>query len=751
MNTHFAKYLLYSLLFVNVKMLYSQTGITMDSLVKQWELNGVPAERVNDYREYISNRYKKERCNYGTHTQANTHKTTTESLCFNPGFELSDFSNWARITGISNSQGTIIPMVNYNNTSSNNYSYNTSVMGPDCFAINSMIPSDSITGVGYDYYSFDGVKYNFKTIPNTGGNYSARIGHADPNYKASKIEYEFKIAANEPYIIYNYAFVLSDGSHVDGEQAAFSVKLTDSVGNVITMPNLPYMVNANDAIGNPDFNLSFIKSDINNVYYKKWTTDTINLCEYIGRTFKLVYEAIDCIHGAHFCYAYVDAKCSSITIPAGQAISCRDSLNTGFVAPPGYTNYQWTDAHGNLLSAAQGGNQSFLSLSQYLQNCSTGNCSVNNNDVFTLTMTTDIGCVLTTLYTVKNYSIGVSSFSQINSCVGGNSGSINLLPTGGLNNSPYNYLWYSNNCSGNVIGTSNPLTNIPAGDYCVHISNGNCIPKDTIIHVAALPDQIKFGEETLPACIDSLHTIHAGNGSDYLWYQNNVIVPNQNSDSLQIDPMDLNSSYTSVYTNPQGCKDSTLFHLSLTGRSTFSVVACPNDSIALFVSPASHDPETYQWYLNGSAVSTAGQNDSIRTSVHHSHYMYVSYYTDNCKKIADDFVKVFPEQLFLPDRTTNVFTPNNDGANDIFYPYEHSDLYSPKAIDLETNEYELAVYNRWGTLIFRAIQYSQGWNGKTIDNIPASDGTYFWIASYVSNCTTKSEKTIKKGFVHLVR
>jgi gliding motility-associated-like protein len=756
-KSNLSAYLIIYIVLVNLQSVSGQVTNGVDSLVKQWELNGIPLNHKKDYQEYISNRHKiGDHHNHDTHTQTQTqtptHKTTTASLCYNPGFELSDFSNWVRSTGKSTTQGTVIPVINYNNTSSNNYSFNSTVFAPESFAIHSVIASDSITGVGYDHYSYNGSQYNFKPTIGTGGNYSARIGNANPSYKASKIEYEFTVTGNEPFLIYNYAFVLSDGSHWDGEQASFSVKLTDSVDNVVALGNLPYMVNANSALTNSDFKLSAYQSNVYDVYYKKWVTDTINLCQYVGRTFKLVYEAIDCIYGAHFCYAYVDAKCGNIYIEPGKTISCRDSLNTGFVAPPGYNNYQWIDSHGNVLSAAQTGNQEFLNFNTYLQNCSTGNCTIDNNDVFTLNVTTNLGCVLTTTYSVKNYSINISAASQIASCEAGHSGSINLTPSGGLNNSSYNFSWYGNNCTGNIISTSNPLTNVPAGDYCVHITSGNCAPIDTVIHVSALPTEITLSQEQLPSCIDSTYTIHSPTGSGYTWYQNNSPLTNQTSDSLMIDPMDLNSDYTLVYIDMLGCKDSTKFQISpANNNSTFSLVACPNDSIGLFVSPTSYNPPNYQWYLNGVAVSNSGQNDSIKISVNEAHNLFVSYYTDNCKKIASDFVKVFPEQLFLPDKTTNVFTPNNDGANDFFFPYEHSLLYSPKAVDLETSEYELTVFNRWGTLIFRAIQYSDGWNGKTIDDLPSIDGTYFWIASYISNCSNKTEKTIKKGFVQLLR
>ena len=762
MNRTFFKYLIVFALLVNFCFIYGQKITRLDSLINQWETNGIPLEHIKDYQEYTY--YKKQ---HDVINESNNYvvdslsKTNVENVCYNPGFELSDFSNWVRSEGVTTVQGVILPNTFYtpansNSNGSSNIVTNASVFSNNFFVINTAVPSDSITGAGYDHESFNGTYHTFKARQTNGGNYSARINNAKADLIAKKIEYSFQVTANEPFLIYDYAYVFSDGGHLDGEQAAFSIKINDSIGNDISIGDLPYMVNVNNAISNPAFDQSFYKVlhsvFVYDVYYKKWATDTLNLCQYVGKKLKITFEAIDCIYGAHFCYAYVDAKCSSVYLPI-QNISCRDSLNYGFAAPSGYINYQWIDTHGNILSPSQTGDQSFLSFTQYLQNCSTGNCTVNDNDIFTLQVTTNLGCVLTTTYSVKNYSVNTSVSSLINSCEGGNSGSISLNPSGGLNGNPYSYSWYNNTCTGNSIGSSNPLTGIPAGNYCVHVTNGNCVPKDTIITVNALPTIVKNNHQNLPTCLDSSYTIHSiGNGLNYTWYQNNIVLANQTSDSLQIDPTELYNTYTLVYSDMQGCKDSTQFYLNVTDNNTFNAISCPNDSITLFVSPTSSNPSQYQWYINGTEVTAinGGTNDSIWVN-HNSNPPYVIYYVNNCKKIANNPIKLFPEQIFLPNQTTNVFTPNHDGVNDVFYPYEYNSLYSSKEIDLETNEYELNVYNRWGTLVHSSKLYSKGWDGKNLNSLPESDGTYFWIASYLSNCSSKSEKIIKKGFVQLFR
>ena len=80
------------------------------------------------------------------------------------------------------------------------------------------------------------------------------------------------------------------------------------------------------------------------------------------------------------------------------------------------------------------------------------------------------------------------------------------------------------------------------------------------------------------------------------------------------------------------------------------------------------------------------------------------------------------EHVIIP----NVFTPdNNDGKNDAF------------DIDIVGFlKYEIVIYNRWGTMVFRGTKDGVGndgvnWNGKEYnEGAPCSAGTYFYIFKY---------------------
>jgi len=62
----------------------------------------------------------------------------------------------------------------------------------------------------------------------------------------------------------------------------------------------------------------------------------------------------------------------------------------------------------------------------------------------------------------------------------------------------------------------------------------------------------------------------------------------------------------------------------------------------------------------------------------------------------------------------NVFTPNQDGANDIY-------LVSGKGII----EYSIVILNRWGNVVFESNDINSPWDG-TINGNPCVDGVYFY-------------------------
>ncbi len=63
----------------------------------------------------------------------------------------------------------------------------------------------------------------------------------------------------------------------------------------------------------------------------------------------------------------------------------------------------------------------------------------------------------------------------------------------------------------------------------------------------------------------------------------------------------------------------------------------------------------------------------------------------------------------------NVFTPNGDGSNDLFF------LNTANATSIE-----LVILNRWGNVVFESTGLNPAWNGKTGNGVLCDEGVYFY-------------------------
>lgn len=88
----------------------------------------------------------------------------------------------------------------------------------------------------------------------------------------------------------------------------------------------------------------------------------------------------------------------------------------------------------------------------------------------------------------------------------------------------------------------------------------------------------------------------------------------------------------------------------------------------------------------------------------------------------------------------NAFTPNGDGLNDYFLPFD---------ISCPMDEYRLSVYDRFGKRVFTTENAHQGWDG-TDNGTPLKVGVYFFYAKYKPD-GVKSKVKHAKGDVTLIR
>ena len=61
---------------------------------------------------------------------------------------------------------------------------------------------------------------------------------------------------------------------------------------------------------------------------------------------------------------------------------------------------------------------------------------------------------------------------------------------------------------------------------------------------------------------------------------------------------------------------------------------------------------------------------------------------------------------------------------------------------------ECKIYDRWGLLLYNWIGLDGFWDGKAKNGTVCTDGTYFYLVTYIDN---QGKSVIKNGFFQLIR
>jgi len=98
--------------------------------------------------------------------------------------------------------------------------------------------------------------------------------------------------------------------------------------------------------------------------------------------------------------------------------------------------------------------------------------------------------------------------------------------------------------------------------------------------------------------------------------------------------------------------------------------------------------------------------------------------------VEDDIIA---GELFIP----NIFSPNGDGSNDIFYVRGKG-----------FSDFQLIIYNRWGEKIFETEDNSNGWDG-TYKGVLLNPGVFVYYVN--ATHTSDGPEIKKKGNITLVK
>ena len=120
--------------------------------------------------------------------------------------------------------------------------------------------------------------------------------------------------------------------------------------------------------------------------------------------------------------------------------------------------------------------------------------------------------------------------------------------------------------------------------------------------------------------------------------------------------------------------------------------------------------------------------------------MLVAYTAAGCPDTVSVTIQYQEELIyFIP----NTFTPDADEHNQTFKPVFTSGF--------DPYNFEFSIYNRWGEVVWKSFDYTQGWDGSFSkkNGISVQEGTYSWVIKFKPKDTDK--KVVINGHVNLIK
>lgn len=366
---------------------------------------------------------------------------------------------------------------------------------------------------------------------------------------------------------------------------------------------------------------------------------------------------------------------------------------------------------------------------------------------YTLLVTDNVGCTITSTVSIAQSGLLTSSITSTSTTIcGGGVTTLTASPTGG---SPaYTFLWSNGQ-------TAQIASGLSAGTYSVLITDQNsCTTVSTITLTAAPIPQVVFSGNPLFGCepllvtfTDSSLIATPDNITSWLW---------SFGDGTTSSIQHPTHSYTAgtytvglTVTSNNGCTATLTIpnYITVSAAPTACFTMVPNGVITLLNSTinfydCSANATSWNWNF-GDPYDLSGNNQSTLQNPIHI-YSDTGYYcvqlivnnamcadtTEKCFVITEDF------SFYVP----NTFTPNGDGKNEIFLP---------QGVGIETEGYELRIFDRWGDEIFFSNNITVGWNGKANGGQEiAQQDTYVWRIKLID---ANNEKRSFVGHVNLIK
>ncbi len=597
-------------------------------------------------------------------------------------------------------------------------------------------------------------------VPDGGGQYTLRLGNGQSGSKAERVVLSFTVTPELSFFLLRYAVILNDPDHAAFEQPRFELRILDENGGVF--PCGEYQVRAAE-------NIEGFESCSSNWKVRPWTTVGFELQSFLGQEIQIEILTTDCSQGGHAGYAYLDVNCQPLEINLEGY--CPGNTDATMRVTDGFVKYQWntgaTTSAINIEDPLPGTNY------QVTVTSATG-CTLvldstipdleaipppvfeevpdrtfcrdtaywfypkgeHLNDIYspTLGLTADSFLLTTTLACeyafVTSDQYGCSSDSiqfKLNiapptisytesppTCAGSVDGKIEISVQSDF--LPITYFW-------STAETTNTLINLTAGEYQVTVMDAlNCQNTSNFILSEPRPLILEAIETNPIICAGEangeIEVFAEGGTPPYAFHLNNqriasTLIKQLGAGTYAVFAKDANECEAEIalqlqepppmiigaFTSPVNCYGDTDGEINLTIAG-----GIPNYSIAW--NDAQYNGQTTMTKM-AAGTYTATITDDLGCQKEETATIFQPPFNKDCG-------------TYIP----NVFSPNGDGQNDVFYVTGSNNGIAVEKMD---------IYNRWGELVFQKSSDCQdignsacGWTGLVNGN-NAPTGTYIYL------------------------
>ncbi len=333
--------------------------------------------------------------------------------------------------------------------------------------------------------------------------------------------------------------------------------------------------------------------------------------------------------------------------------------------------------------------------------------------VYQETFTASSGCDSMHTVVIDFIEAITANLTTSPACVNNNGGQVELTVTGGV--APYTVHW-----GGNNIGSTLQIDNLEAGNYEVLINDTQGCQWTETVNIAAIPAP-EINKEIL-----AISCFGANDGAVDLFSNKANLAYSLDGINYTSDPSFTNlapASYEVFIKDEIGCNHTEQFTLyepvplsvSLPAEKTIPLGA----SIQL-VPTVSAETIHYDWAAS-SSLSCLDCERPIAKPLKDTKYTLTVYDENNCESQTQMWVRVDDNrQVYVP----NVFSPDEDGVNDIFTILTGENPIQEVAT--------FKVYDRWGNLMYEANHFDPldenfGWNGR-YKGKPMDNGVFIYFA-----------------------